>query len=59
MITGAKIICNARPKDFKRLQGIPDARKRPANYTPVCEQAADKADGAPWDCLWSQRPIIR
>jgi len=35
----------------KRLQGTPDARKRPANYTPVCEQAADKADGVPCDRL--------
>jgi len=37
----------------KGSQGTPDARKRPASYTPVCEQAADTADGVPCDrLLW-------
>lgn len=40
---------NALPDHSTRSKGVPDARKRPANYTPVCEQATDKADGAPYD----------
>ena len=35
----------------KRLQGAVDARKRPVSYTSVCEQADDKADAVPCDCL--------
>jgi len=36
---------NASSQNCKGLQGAPDAQKRTASYTPVCEQAADTADG--------------
>jgi len=39
------------PSTGKRLQGAPDARKRPASYTWVCEQGDDTADGVPCDRL--------
>jgi len=42
-------------RNCKRLQGAPDARKQPASYTGVCEQAADKADGVPCDRLYGVR----
>ena len=48
---GVYHINNALSPNCKRLQGAPGARKRPVSYTPVCEQAADNADGVPCDRL--------
>ena len=50
---------NALPPNCKRLQGAPAiyidpirwSIKRPASHTPVCEQVADTADGAPCNRL--------
>ena len=41
---GASFRSSALPANCKRLQGAADARKRPASYSPLGEQADDKAD---------------
>ena len=48
---GVSFESSALPPSCKRLQGAADARNRPASYSPLCEQADDKADAVSCDCL--------
>lgn len=58
-----KLISKSPAKDSKRLPGAPGAHpvkghkvKRPASDTPVCKQAADRADGGSCDRLQKMSP---
>jgi len=48
----------ALPQTCRRSQGVPDARKRPASHTQVCEQAADTADGVLCDRLRRKEELL-
>jgi cation:H+ antiporter len=48
---GVKLPSHGKPRHGKQLQGAVDARQRPMSYTSVCEQADNKADAVPCDCL--------
>ncbi len=47
---GLELGSNQSPNS-KRVQGAADARNRPASYSPLCEQADDKADAVSCDRL--------
>ena len=50
---------SALPPNCKRLQGAADARNRPASYSPLCEQADDKADAVSCDRLQENAGYVR